>query len=192
MRPVFLIGYMGCGKTTLGEELARQMQLRYIDLDDFIEAKCGMSIVEIFDEMGENRFRELETAALREVATMTGVIIGCGGGTPCHPTTPSSLWWSRNWPSAIPIIPKPNCSSTPPTSRQQPPPSAPRAASPVCCSNSCSCIGNGRLASRVPFWFGFCPYGKKTVILQSINNRFNGRRQAQVVCSVAGDRTWHL
>ena len=84
MRPVFLIGYMGCGKTTLGEELARQMQLRYIDLDDFIEAKCGMSIVEIFDEMGENRFRELETAALREVATMTGVIIGCGGGTPCH------------------------------------------------------------------------------------------------------------
>ena len=84
MRPVFLIGYMGCGKTTLGEELARQMQLQYIDLDDFIEAKCGMSIVEIFDEMGENRFRELETAALREVATMTGVIIGCGGGTPCH------------------------------------------------------------------------------------------------------------
>ena len=84
MRPVFLIGYMGCGKTTLGEELARQMQLRYIDLDDFIEAKCGMSIVKIFDEMGENRFRELETAALREVATMTGVIIGCGGGTPCH------------------------------------------------------------------------------------------------------------
>ena len=84
MRPVFLIGYMGCGKTTLGEELARQMQLRYIDLDDFIEAKCGMSIVEIFDEMGENRFRELETAALLEVATMTGVIIGCGGGTPCH------------------------------------------------------------------------------------------------------------
>ena len=84
MRPVFLIGYMGCGKTTLGEELARQMQLRYIDLDDFIEAKCGMSIVEIFDEMGENRFRELETSALREVATMTGVIIGCGGGTPCH------------------------------------------------------------------------------------------------------------
>ena len=84
MIPVFLIGYMGCGKTTLGEALARQMGVRYIDLDDFIEALQGMSIVEIFDEMGENRFREMETEALSEVATMTDVIIGCGGGTPCH------------------------------------------------------------------------------------------------------------
>ena len=84
MKPVFLIGYMGCGKTTLGEVLARQMALRYIDLDEFIEAQCGRTIVEIFDEMGENRFRELETAALREVAAMTDVIVGCGGGTPCH------------------------------------------------------------------------------------------------------------
>ena len=84
MTPIFLIGYMGCGKTTLGEELARQMGLRYIDLDDFIEAQQGMTVAEIFDEMGENRFRELETEALREVAAMTDVIVGCGGGTPCH------------------------------------------------------------------------------------------------------------
>ena len=84
MKPVFLIGYMGCGKTTLGEVLARQMALRYIDLDQFIEDRQGMTIVEIFDEMGENRFRELETAALCEVAAMTGVVVGCGGGTPCH------------------------------------------------------------------------------------------------------------
>ena len=41
MRPVFLIGYMGCGKTTLGEVLARQMGLRFIDLDEFIEARQG-------------------------------------------------------------------------------------------------------------------------------------------------------
>ena len=84
MRPVFLIGYMGCGKTTLGEELARQMNLLYIDLDEYIEHRQGLTITEIFDEMGEKRFRELETEALREVATMTGVIVGCGGGTPCH------------------------------------------------------------------------------------------------------------
>ena len=84
MRPVFLIGYMGCGKTTLGEVLARQLGVRFIDLDEFIEARQGMTIVEIFDEMGENRFRELETEALREVAAMTDVIVGCGGGTPCH------------------------------------------------------------------------------------------------------------
>ena len=84
MKPVFLIGYMGCGKTTLGEVLARQMNVRYIDLDELIEAQQGMSIVEIFDEMGEKRFRELEVEALEEVAAMTDVIVGCGGGTPCH------------------------------------------------------------------------------------------------------------
>ena len=84
MKPVFLIGFMGCGKTTLGEELARQMGVRYIDLDDYIEVSQGMKITEIFDEMGENRFRELETEALRDVTVMADVIIGCGGGTPCH------------------------------------------------------------------------------------------------------------
>ena len=84
MKPVFLLGYMGCGKTTLGEELARQMDCRFIDLDAFIEERQGMTVVKIFDEMGENRFRELETEALREVAVMTDVIIACGGGTPCH------------------------------------------------------------------------------------------------------------
>ena len=75
---------MGCGKTTLGEALARQMGVRYIDLDELIEQQCGMTIAEIFDKMGEKRFRELECEALREVAVMTDVIVGCGGGTPCH------------------------------------------------------------------------------------------------------------
>ena len=84
MKTVFLIGYMGCGKTTLGEVLARQLDCRFIDLDEFIEQRQGMTVVQIFDEMGENRFRELETEALHEVASMTDVIVGCGGGTPCH------------------------------------------------------------------------------------------------------------
>ena len=84
MKPIFLIGYMGCGKTTLGEVLASQMGLQYIDLDEFIEQRQGMTITEIFDEMGENRFRELETEALLDVAGKTDVIVGCGGGTPCH------------------------------------------------------------------------------------------------------------
>ncbi len=84
MKPVFLIGYMGCGKTTLGEALARCMKLRYVDLDEYIEGQQGMTVVEIFDKMGENRFRELEVEALSEVAAMTDIIVGCGGGTPCH------------------------------------------------------------------------------------------------------------
>ena len=84
MKPVFLIGYMGCGKTTLGEALAREMGMQYIDLDELIEDRQGMSVVKIFDELGENRFRKLEIEALQEVAAMTDVIIGTGGGTPCH------------------------------------------------------------------------------------------------------------
>lgn len=84
MKPVFLIGYMGCGKTTLGEVLAQQMGVPFIDLDEYIECQQGMTIVEIFAREGEERFRQLETAALGEVAAMDGVIIACGGGTPCH------------------------------------------------------------------------------------------------------------
>lgn len=84
MKPVFLIGYMGCGKTTLGEVLAQQMGVPFIDLDEYIERQQGMTIVEIFASEGEERFRQLETAALGEVAAMDGVIIACGGGTPCH------------------------------------------------------------------------------------------------------------
>ena len=84
MKPIFLIGYMGCGKTTVGEELARQTGKEFIDLDEFIEQKEGMTIEEIFDKKGEKEFRKLETAALEEVAKKRDVIIGCGGGTPCH------------------------------------------------------------------------------------------------------------
>lgn len=84
MRPVFLVGYMGCGKTTLGEALARYMQLRFIDLDEFIERRCGMSVVEIFDTFGEQHFRELEQQALSDVAAISDVIVSCGGGTPCY------------------------------------------------------------------------------------------------------------
>jgi len=84
MRPVFLIGYMGCGKTTLGEALARQMGLRFIDLDEYIENRQGVTVMEIFSGNGEACFRRLETEALRDVAVMSDVIVGCGGGTPCH------------------------------------------------------------------------------------------------------------
>ncbi|MBQ9577061.1 MAG: shikimate kinase [Muribaculaceae bacterium] len=84
MKHVFLLGYMGCGKTTLGEVLARQMGVPYIDLDDYIEQRQGMTVTGFFATLGEDRFRQLETAALREVSVMSDVIIGCGGGTPCH------------------------------------------------------------------------------------------------------------
>ena len=79
---IFLIGYMGCGKSTLGAALASVMNVPFIDLDDYIEEKCEAKITEIFRTMGETAFRQLEQQALREVAAMP-CIVACGGGTPC-------------------------------------------------------------------------------------------------------------
>lgn len=84
MKPVFLIGYMCSGKTTLGIDLALVSGRRFIDLDDFVEARCGCSVAEYFATHGEAAFREAESAALREVAALDDVIVACGGGTPCH------------------------------------------------------------------------------------------------------------
>ncbi len=83
MKPVFLIGYMGCGKTTLGEPLAKKLEWRFVDLDLYIEAKEGKTAKEIFMTFGEAHFRELEREALQEVATAgDNTIVACGGGTP--------------------------------------------------------------------------------------------------------------
>lgn len=84
MRPIFLIGYMGCGKTTLGRALAGATGLELIDLDEYIEQKAGMTIDRIFGEHGEEAFRAMEREALAAVATREDVIIACGGGTPCR------------------------------------------------------------------------------------------------------------
>ena len=86
MKPVFLIGYMGCGKTTLGRPLAERLGWRFVDLDLYIEEKEGKTAKEIFMACGEARFRELEREALKEVATSGGdIIVACGGGTPLQP-----------------------------------------------------------------------------------------------------------
>ena len=83
MSTVFLIGFPGCGKTTLGVELARVMNCAFIDLDDYIERLAGQSVVNIFADNGEDYFRRLEKKALRDLSTFDG-IVACGGGTPCH------------------------------------------------------------------------------------------------------------
>ncbi len=80
---IFLIGYMGAGKTTLGKALSKTMNLQFIDLDDFIVARYHKTIKEIFAAEGEDGFRLKERRALEEVATYEDVIISLGGGTPC-------------------------------------------------------------------------------------------------------------
>lgn len=87
MKPIFLIGYMGCGKTTLGKPLARCMGRRFVDLDLYIEKKHSMTAKEIFSTYGEAHFRRLEREALKEVAACCdGAIVACGGGTPLQPS----------------------------------------------------------------------------------------------------------
>lgn len=83
MKRIFLIGYMGAGKTTLGKALARETNLDFYDLDWFIEDRFHKKISDIFAERGESGFREIERNMLREVGEFENVIISCGGGTPC-------------------------------------------------------------------------------------------------------------
>lgn len=76
---------MGAGKTTLGRALeARLPGWRYIDLDEEVERRAGMSVSKIFATYGEAVFRRMERDALNEAATLTDTIVGCGGGTPCQ------------------------------------------------------------------------------------------------------------
>ncbi len=83
-RPVFLIGYMGSGKSSLGRQLAQEMQRDFVDLDKYIEARFHLTIKQIFDEKGEGGFRTIEQNMLHEVAYFENVIVACGGGTPCY------------------------------------------------------------------------------------------------------------
>lgn len=83
MRPIFLIGYMGCGKTTLGKALQKASKLQFIDLDNYIEARYRMNIRDIFTIKGADVFRDMEQRMLHEIGEFEDVIIACGGGTPC-------------------------------------------------------------------------------------------------------------
>jgi shikimate kinase len=78
--PIFLVGFMGCGKTTVGEALARMLNRSFIDLDRLIEARANETIADLIARDGEARFRELETSMLREVAGSASVVVSLGGG----------------------------------------------------------------------------------------------------------------
>lgn len=82
--PIFLVGFMGCGKTTLGRALAKSTGRMFVDLDFYIEQRFRRSVAQIFAEKGEAEFRRLESELLREVGEFRDVVVSCGGGTPCH------------------------------------------------------------------------------------------------------------
>ena len=78
--PVFFVGFMGAGKTSTARKLARLVGCAAIDMDTFIERRCGMKVREIFAEVGEGGFRSIETDVLRELAAGEPQLISCGGG----------------------------------------------------------------------------------------------------------------
>ncbi len=83
MKRIFLIGYMGSGKTTIGKLLAERLLLQFIDVDLFIENRYRRSVGQLFEDKGETGFREIERRALEEISGFENVVVSTGGGAPC-------------------------------------------------------------------------------------------------------------
>ena len=80
---IFLVGFMGCGKTTLGRKVASRLGYEFMDLDHILEAQAGMTIAEYFSRFGEEAFRKLESEVLKQTAYPEHAIVSTGGGLPC-------------------------------------------------------------------------------------------------------------
>ena len=110
-KPIFLVGFMGSGKTTWGKKLAKALNRTFIDLDEVLVQRLGMTIPAYFSQHGEEEFRRIESQVLKE-NHQHDVVISTGGGTPCfydnmdwivrHGTavylehSPKSLWARLN------------------------------------------------------------------------------------------------
>ena len=85
MKKIILLGYMGCGKSTIAQNLSKITNIPFLDLDKCIENKANLSINEIFEQFGEIHFRKLEHEMFLELLQSSeNIIIGLGGGTPCY------------------------------------------------------------------------------------------------------------
>lgn len=81
---IYIIGFMGSGKSTAGKKLASLMGWTFVDLDKNIEEFAGKSIPEIFEQDGESSFRQIEAKILRSLDSLKHTVISTGGGTPCY------------------------------------------------------------------------------------------------------------
>lgn len=80
MNNIYLIGFMGAGKTTVGKELSERLGRKLLDTDQCIVEQEGMSIAEIFEKRGEKCFRDAETACIKSLGAEENCVISCGGG----------------------------------------------------------------------------------------------------------------
>lgn len=79
-RPVFLVGMMGSGKSTVGRRLARRLERDFVDADKEIEKRCGVPVATIFEVEGEAGFRRREAALVDELTQRAGIVLATGGG----------------------------------------------------------------------------------------------------------------
>ena len=94
---IVLIGYMGSGKSLIGNDLAKKIKFDYLDLDDFIEIQEKKSISKIFKDHGEIYFRKKESLYLNEVVTAKkNTVISLGGGTPCFGNNLDTILQNKN------------------------------------------------------------------------------------------------
>jgi len=83
-RLVYIIGFMGSGKSTAGKKLASALGWTFIDLDRKIEERAGKTIPQIFSQDGEDHFRTVESEVLKSLGCLSETVVSTGGGTPCH------------------------------------------------------------------------------------------------------------
>jgi len=87
MKRIYLVGFMGSGKTTVGRLLAKKLKIPFVDLDEEIEIREGLSIPQIFSLKGEDYFRKLELEVLKDVThSLPGFVIATGGGLGANPS----------------------------------------------------------------------------------------------------------
>jgi shikimate kinase len=88
---IALIGFMGTGKSSVGQIVAAQLHLTFLDTDQAIESRVGKSISEVFSQNGEAAFREMEHKLVLELESKTNLLISTGGGLPINPDNLASL-----------------------------------------------------------------------------------------------------
>jgi shikimate kinase len=91
---IFLIGYMGSGKSKAGESLAKLLNLPFIETDKVVETREGKSISAIFETSGQEYFREVEKAVLHETVSVKDAVVSTGGGLPCY--SDNMQWMNDN------------------------------------------------------------------------------------------------
>lgn len=88
---IALVGMMGCGKTTFGKQVAKKLELNFVDTDDAIIDRMGVPIAHIFDKEGEARFREIEYEEILAALSLSNTVIATGGGCVTHNRTLNAL-----------------------------------------------------------------------------------------------------